>query len=418
MSPPRFETVPVDPSPLGKPLTFPVSGRTAPNRLLNAAMSEYMCTFDIKDAVTKRGIPTEQMVELYRRWGEGGWGQIQTGNVMIDPEHIEKPGNAIVLPDEGPSGERFEMFKKVAAAAKAHGSLFLAQVGHPGRQLRHNYQKEQPISASAVPLKRDVFGLDYGVPRAATKDDIHNIINGFAHACQYLEKAGFDGVALHGAHGYLLAQFLSETTNHRTDEYGGSLENRMRLILEVTAEIRKRTSKNFILGIKINSVEFQEKGFRFEEALQLCSALEEAGMDFVETSGGTYEQFGFQHNKESTIQRENYFIEFAEVICKAVKNLVVYSTGGFKTVKGMVAALDSIDGIGLARAACQEPNLAKDILEGKLSSTMKYAVDDSDFPLRMGLAAFQMKQLSKGEEPVDLTKPEEVERVRADAKIV
>ncbi|KAH8846198.1 hypothetical protein MCOR01_003401 [Pyricularia oryzae] len=310
MSPPRFEAAPADPSPLGTPLKYPVSGRSAPNRFLNAAMSEGLATFDEADP-SKRGIPTEQLVQLYRRWGQGEWGQIQTGNVMIDPEHLEAPGNMVVPRDAEPSGERFDMFSKLAAAAKEHGSLIVAQVGHPGRQARGSVQ-QHPISASDVQLKQEMFGSKFGVPRPATKEDIKAVIEGFAHTAEYLEKAGFDGIELHAAHGYLLAQFLSETTNQRTDEYGGSLENRMRLILEVTAEVRRRTSKNFILGIKINSVEFQEKGFKPEEAVQLCEALEAAGMDFVETSGGTYESFGFAHRKESSRKRENYFIEFAE----------------------------------------------------------------------------------------------------------
>ncbi|KAI6251816.1 hypothetical protein MCOR27_001013 [Pyricularia oryzae] len=409
MSPPRFEAAPADPSPLGTPLKYPVSGRSAPNRFLNAAMSEGLATFDEADP-SKRGIPTEQLVQLYRRWGQGEWGQIQTGNVMIDPEHLEAPGNMVVPRDAEPSGERFDMFSKLAAAAKEHGSLIVAQVGHPGRQARGSVQ-QHPISASDVQLKQEMFGSKFGVPRPATKEDIKAVIEGFAHTAEYLEKAGFDGIELHAAHGYLLAQFLSETTNQRTDEYGGSLENRMRLILEVTAEVRRRTSKNFILGIKINSVEFQEKGFKPEEAVQLCEALEAAGMDFVETSGGTYESFGFAHRKESSRKRENYFIEFAEVIRKAVKNMVVYTTGGFKTVGAMVDALQGVDGIGIGRAAGSEPDLAKDIIAGKVSSIIKYAMGEDEFVLQLTACSAQIRLMAKGEEPFDISNADEVARV-------
>ncbi|TLS26753.1 hypothetical protein PpBr36_04284 [Pyricularia pennisetigena] len=409
MSPPRFESAPADPSPLGTPLKFPVSGRSAPNRFLNAAMSEGLATFDEADP-SKRGIPTAELVQLYRRWGAGEWGQLQTGNVMIDPEHLEAPGNMVVPRDAEPSGERFDMFAKLAAAAKEHGSLIVAQVGHPGRQARGNVQ-QHPISASDVQLKQEMFGSRFGVPRPATKEDIEAVIEGFGHAAEYLEKAGFDGVELHAAHGYLLAQFLSETTNRRTDEYGGSLENRMRLILEVTAEVRRRTSKDFILGIKINSVEFQEKGFRPEEAVQLCEALEAAGMDFVETSGGTYESLGFAHRKESSRKRENYFIEFAEVIRKAVKNMAVYTTGGFKTVAAMVDALQGVDGIGIGRPACQEPDLAKDIISGKVPSIIKYSMGEDEFPLQLAVAAIQIRRMANGQEPFDASNPEEVARM-------
>jgi 2,4-dienoyl-CoA reductase-like NADH-dependent reductase (Old Yellow Enzyme family) len=158
------------------------------------------------------------------------------------------------------------------------------------------------------------MGMTFAKPHAATTEEIHQLIEGFAHAAEYMEKAGYDGIELHGAHGYLLAQFLAQSTNQRTDKYGGSLENRARLTLEIAQEIRKRVSSDFIVGIKLNSVEFQEKGFRTEEARELCSLLEENRFDFVELSGGTYEKFAFEHKKDSTKKREAFFIEFAEQI--------------------------------------------------------------------------------------------------------
>jgi len=104
-------------------------------------------------------------------------------------------------------------------------------------------------TTAVVPLSSN-----YAVPREATKEDITRLIDGYSHAAEYLQLAGFDGVELHGAHGYLIAQFLSERTNHRTDEYGGSVKNRLRFVLEVAEAIRRRTKPGFILGIKINSV--------------------------------------------------------------------------------------------------------------------------------------------------------------------
>jgi 2,4-dienoyl-CoA reductase-like NADH-dependent reductase (Old Yellow Enzyme family) len=168
----------------------------------------------------------------------------------------------------------------------------VGQVSHPGRQVEARIQKN-PVSASDVHLDKEVMGLKFAKPRAATSEDIARFIEGWAHAAEYLEKAGYDGIELHGAHGYLLAQFLSPSTNLRTDKYGGSLENRARLIVEIAQEIRRRTSPSFILGIKMNSVEFQEKGFQPEEAKELCSILEANKFDFIELSGGTYEALGF-----------------------------------------------------------------------------------------------------------------------------
>ena len=232
------------------------------------------------------------------------------------------------------------------------------------------------------------------------------MIEGFAHAAEFLERAGFDGMQLHGAHGYLLAQFVSEATNHRTDEYGGSLENRLRIILEVAAAIKKRVSKEFILGIKINSVEFQDKGLTWEETRTICQALEGAEFDYVETSGGSYESLGFRHIKESTRARENYFIEWAEQFAKAFEHTQVYTTGGFKTTVGMVNVMNSVDGIGIGRAAVQEPDLPKTILSGEVNGILKYAMDEDDFVGRMGWAEQQIHQMARGEEPCDLTDEE------------
>lgn len=247
-----------------------------------------------------------------------------------------------------------------------------------------------------------------GIPRAATREDIDGVIEGFAHAAEFLERAGFDGIELHGAHGYLLAQFLSLRTNERTDEYGGSLENRMRIILEIAAAIKKRVNPSFILGIKVNSVEFQDKGFTPEEAVVLCQALERAEFDYIETSGGTYESQDFQHRKDSTRARENFFIEFAEQIGKALKTTRLYTTGGFKTVTGMVDALKYVDGVGIGRAAAQEPELPKAILSGQVEGIMKYKVGEDDFRPRLMFALQQLHELAQGEEPSDLTDEEVV----------
>ncbi|KAH6656024.1 hypothetical protein BKA67DRAFT_562463 [Truncatella angustata] len=412
MSSARYESAPVDPAPLGEPLEFPVSKRSAINRFLNAAMSERLATYDAED-LSKRGIPGKELENLYRKWGEGKWGQILTGNVMIDPGHLEAPGNTIVPADAPFEGERFEGFKAIATAAKAHGSLIVAQVSHPGRQVSDDVQKH-PISASDVQLVSAAMGKTYAKPRAATEEDIEKVIKGFTHTALYLEKAGFDGIQLHGAHGYLLAQFLSPTTNQRTDKYGGSLENRMRIILEIAASIKSKVSDKFILGIKVNSVEFQDKGFTPEEAVILCQNLEKAGFDYVETSGGTYETNAFLHKKDSTRKREAYFIEFAEQIAKSVTSLKVYTTGGFKTVDGMVQALQSgVHGIGIGRAAAQDFDLPTLLVSGKAKGVGKVAVDEDNLILRLTGAVLQINALAKNEKVPDLADPAEIQKIYA-----
>jgi 2,4-dienoyl-CoA reductase-like NADH-dependent reductase (Old Yellow Enzyme family) len=258
------------------------------------------------------------------------------------------------------------------------------------------------------------MGMSFNKPRAATQEDINSIIDKFAHAAEYLEKAGFDGIQLHGAHGYLLAQFLSPTTNKRTDKYGGLLENRFRIILEIAEEIRKRVKADFIVGIKINSVEFQEKGFTPEDAKALCQALEGARFDYVELSGGTYECLAFVHKRESTKKRENFFLDFADEIVKPLTKTKTYVTGGFKTVGAMVKALDTVDGVGIARPAAQEFRLPKDILEGKVTGAKKMDVDENDFKFSNLAAGTHMRQVGKDQEPIDLSIKENVEAFKKD----
>lgn len=289
----------------------------------------------------------------------------------------------------------------------------VGQVSHPGRQVQNTIQKN-PISASDVQLEGNIMGMEFAKPRAATQEDIDHVIEGFAHAAEYLEKAGYDGIELHGAHGYLLAQFLSPTTNHRSDKYGGSLENRARLILDIAQEVRKRTKPNFILGIKLNSVEFQDKGFEPEEAKQLCSMLEQNKFDFVELSGGTYESLAFVHKRESTKKREAFFMEFADLIGPSLTKTKTYVTGGFKTVGAMVQALNTVDGVGLARPVCQEFHLCKDILEGKVKGAIKQQIDDNNFGLTNVAAGTQIRQVGKDQEPIDLSQGDNVDAFMKD----
>ncbi|KAI4155907.1 MAG: hypothetical protein LQ340_000657 [Diploschistes diacapsis] len=400
----------VSAAPLGKPLHFEFSGRDAPNRFLKAAMTERLSSWDPTNTAA-RGVPSAGLINVYKRWGEGGFGHILTGNIMVHPEHLEARGNPIIPEDAPFSGERFEAFKKMGAESKAHGSLVVGQLSHPGRQTAEAVQPH-PISASDVQLEGNLMGMTFAKPRPMTKEDIKKVINEFAHAAEYLYKAGYDGVQLHAAHGYLLAQYLSPTTNLRTDEYGGSLENRSRLILEIAKEIRKRVPQSFILGIKINSVEFQDKGFSTEECKQICTWLEQHQFDFVELSGGTYQELAFTHKRESTKKREAFFLEFAEVIIPALTKTKVYVTGGLRSVGAMVNALKTVDGVGIARPTCQEFDLPNKILSGKVQGAVQQKLDEDDFAISNVAAGSLIRMVSKDQQPLDLSKEEGVESLK------
>lgn len=197
MSPTRFPAEEVDPAPLAQPLKFEFSGVTAKNRFMKAAMSERLSTWDPK-VLENRGIPTPELINVYRRWGEGGSGVILTGNVMFEYDHLEAVGNPIVPVGAPTEGKRFEAFRELAAATKKEGSLCVAQISHPGRQVAE-YIQPHPISASDIQLEGIVMGSKYAKPRAMEKKDIAHVVEGFTHMADYLQKAGFDGVQLHGA---------------------------------------------------------------------------------------------------------------------------------------------------------------------------------------------------------------------------
>jgi 2,4-dienoyl-CoA reductase-like NADH-dependent reductase (Old Yellow Enzyme family) len=193
----RYPGKKADPSPLAQPLKFEFSGLTAKNRFLKSSMTEQQSSWDVK-AHEKRGVPSDQLVNVYRRWGEGDYGVILSGNIMLFYDELESSGNAIMPMDAPFSGERFEQFKKMATAAKAHGSLFIAQLSHPGRQVVDRIN-DHPISASDVQLEGTILGSTYAKPRPMEEKDFKLVIDSFVHAAEYSYKAGFDGVQLHAA---------------------------------------------------------------------------------------------------------------------------------------------------------------------------------------------------------------------------
>lgn len=195
MSPARFPAGQADPAPLAQPLHLPFSGKTAKNRFLKAAMSEHMATWDPKIR-SRRGIPTTELVNLYRRWGQGGFGVILTGNVVIDYDNLETYGNPIVPPDAPFEGERFEKFREMAAAGKEGGGLAIVQVSHPGRQVSEDINPH-PIAPSDVPLDDGLMGKKWAQPKAMDEGDFKTVLDGFVHCAEFVYRAGFDGVQLH-----------------------------------------------------------------------------------------------------------------------------------------------------------------------------------------------------------------------------
>ncbi|KAF5230678.1 hypothetical protein FANTH_13747 [Fusarium anthophilum] len=371
-------------------------------------MAESLASWSV-DEPENVGIATEQYINVYKRFGEGDWGIIVTGQIDIDARLYNR-GNVVISKEHQPiPGDlRFERLRQVAATATAHGCLILGQIVHVGRQVDARVSGET-ISASPTQLDPKL-GMSFAKPREATKADLSDVIQRFAHAAWYLEQAGFSGIQLHAAHGFLLSSFLSPSTNHRTDEYGGDLTNRSRLILEVIRAIKAKVSPSFILGIKVNSSEFQENGFTPADAVILCKALSDEQFDLIELTGGTFEVLHFEKKALSTTTREGFFLEFAKSITPVLKKTRSYTSGGFRTTSGMVSSIGTVDGVGLARAAAQEPSLPKDILSGAVTGTIRPIPPFLEVHhMSLALAGSQIREIGMNRDPPDSSDCERIQ---------
>jgi 2,4-dienoyl-CoA reductase-like NADH-dependent reductase (Old Yellow Enzyme family) len=368
-------------------------GVTVKNRLLKSAMSEALGTRD--------GAATPELVRLYAAWAEGGIGLCITGNVMVDRRAIGEPGNVVI------ENDRFlPQLKAWAEAATRNHTQCWVQLNHPGKQCPRGLNKET-ISPSAVPFAPDLQAF-FGTPRAMTEADIQDVIARFGRAAGLVKAAGFTGVQIHGAHGYLVSQFLSPRSNIRTDQWGGNAENRRRFVLAVYRAMRQAVGEGFPIGIKLNSADFQRGGFTEEESLDVIRALEAEGIDLVEISGGTYEAPAMTgvKQKDSTRQREAYFLAFAQKARQAVR-LPLVVTGGFRTAQGMAAAIQcgAVDMVGLARALAIEPDVPTRLLSQQLPrfevKPIKTGIPMVDKRGLMEVAWYtgQLKRMGRGEAP-------------------
>jgi 2,4-dienoyl-CoA reductase-like NADH-dependent reductase (Old Yellow Enzyme family) len=340
---------------IDQPLTLPC-GHTLTNRLCKAAMTEGLA--DTHDNAT----PGHQ--RLYATWARGGAALLLSGNIMVDRRYLERAGNVVLE-----EGSGLAPLRAWAQAARDGGSQLWAQISHPGRQCPR-LVNGTPLAPSAVQLK---LAGNFGRPRAATSDDIQDIIERFARTAAWVKNAGLDGVQVHSAHGYLLSQFLSPRTNQRQDRWGGSLDNRARLLLEVVRAVRARVGPAYPVSVKLNSSDFVKGGFTLDESLQVVRWLNDEGIDLLEVSGGTYEQLEFfkpqavAEVRDSTREREAMFLQYAQAI-KAVARMPIMVTGGFRTLAGMRAALAGghTDMIGLARPFCLAPDFPARMMAGQM----------------------------------------------------
>jgi 2,4-dienoyl-CoA reductase-like NADH-dependent reductase (Old Yellow Enzyme family) len=368
------------------------NGTILSNRIAKSAMSENLSN--------KYNEPTPILIEVYKKWAQSGAGLLITGNIMIDSKAIGEPRNVVVE-----NRKNFEILKEWAESVKGTNTHLWAQINHPGRQAMRQINSDLK-APSAIPLKsggrKDVTKK---VPIALNESQILAIIEAFGNTAIILKDAGFSGIQIHGAHGYLISQFLSPYSNVRSDKWGGSLENRARFVIEVYRKIRGRVGSSFPIGIKLNSADFQKGGFSEEESMEVVKILSKEGIDLIEISGGTYEAPAMMgKRKKSTIIREVYFMDYIEKARK-ITNTPLMLTGGFRTTSVMKDAIASnqLDVIGIARPFAVYPNIGNEIFnESRVNfntEIKKTGLKGIDGAMNIIWYESQIKRLGKGKVP-------------------
>lgn len=373
------------------PITLP-NGTTIKNRFFKSAMSEGMGT---KNFQPKRNIAT-----LYKRWAEGGTGLIITGNIMVDPKGTAEPGNIVF-----DKNSNMEILKNWANQGQQHGAKVMVQLNHPGKQVPKTIAKET-VAPSAVSLGDGLNKL-FSTPRALTTSEVEELVQKFITSAKITKEAGFSGVQIHAAHGYLISQFLSPHDNRRTDKYGGSLENRMRFLKEIYLGMREELGRDFPIGIKINSTDFKEDGLTEEDSLETIVELANLGLDFVEISGGTYERPAMM-GATSKSTNQVFFAEYSKKLKQKI-DIPVVVTGGIRSINAMNTLLNNntTDFIGIARPLTIDPNIPNKIKQGTYTIVETTRVStgvkklDKVFGSLLGIVYYQvlMQNIAKGKEP-------------------
>ena len=351
---------------LGEPLKLPC-GTTIPNRIVKAAMTEQLSD--------KENRPSDGLIRLYERWGKGGTGVLLTGNVMVDRRSLEGPRNVAIEDDRD-----MAMLKRWAEISQANGSQLWMQISHPGRQIFSGVSKHV-VAPSAIKVKG--WGPIIAKPREITESEILDVIARFAHTAEVAREAGFSGVQIHSAHGYLNSAFLSPLANLREDDWGGTPEKRMRFLLENVRATRKAVGADFPISVKLNSADFQRGGFDEEDSMDVVRALDAEGVDLLEISGGNYENPMMMNTREiyptqreSTVAREGYFLEYAQMVRK-ITDMPLMLTGGLRTVATMTKIIEDgdVDCVGLARPLALDPDFSRKAIDGEIDGAFNPKVN-------------------------------------------
>jgi len=337
------------------------------------------------------------MGELYRSWSLGGTGLLITGNIQVDRRYMERPGNVAI--DGTQTDEQLSRLRAFAKAGTTAGNHCWAQIGHAGRQCDVKVNK---IGVGPSAIQSNNLGgyrslMPSWAPKELTVTEIDDVVHRFAFAAMICKASGFTGVQIHAAHGFLLSSFLNPSANRRTDQYGGSLENRVRLLLSVVKEVRGVVGEDFPVGVKLNSSDFQKGSFSHEDAMEVARLLDATGVDLLEISGGNFENpalLGGENVMNSTHVREAYFLDYAKGIQKHVSRMVLCLTGGMRSrvVMENVIRESSIQVIGVGRPLCAMPDATKRIFSRELDGFPRY---ENDLDLPLALRFLKLFQIGK-----------------------
>ncbi|MEU6895956.1 2,4-dienoyl-CoA reductase [Streptomyces sp. NPDC046557] len=373
------------------PLELP-NGSWLPNRVAKAAMEESM-------ARQPGQLPGAEIEDLYRHWARGGSGLVITGNVMVDRRALTSP-RTIVLDADTP----LEPFRRWAAAAGSAGAQVWMQINHPGRQVRADLPGVA-WAPSDVGVSLGKHTSAFARPTAMDESDIEATIARFATTAGLAEEAGFHGVQIHAAHGYLLSQFLSPRVNRRGDRWGGSLENRARLLIEIVKSVRARVSEDFAVGIKINTADFQRGGFDTDEVARVLGFLDGLGVDLVELSGGSVESAATMgRTADATLlDREAFFLSLAERLVE-VASMPLMLTGGICRRTTAERVLErGFAVVGVATALAIRPDLPARWLAGEDTHVppprLRWKDQDLASAAVLAIVRAHMSRLVRGSEP-------------------
>ncbi len=344
------------------------------NRLVRSATAECLASDDCR--------LTDKYLRAYTQLAKGGVGLIITGNYYVNGMGRSLPRLFVMDNDD-----IIEDMRKVADVVHEHDAKIVAQINHGGRQCDPKVIGANPIGPSAV---RDMITLVKPTPMSEA--EIEQTIDAFGAAARRVKDAGYDGVQIHGAHGYLVNQFLSGHTNRRTDKWGGPLENRMRFLIEVYRAMRSAVGPDFPVLIKINSEDFMKKGVTLDECVETCKKLDELGIDAIEVSGGILEkgliyvkgdvpmdllkkgrnfvERGIMRLMEKSMRadaayEDAYFLANADAVKQAVKTPIT-TGGGMRTRSVMEEAIRSgkTDFVSICRPFIRQPNLVNQFERG------------------------------------------------------